>query len=332
MATGPGHRVAPVRVVPTVEEIADAAAHLDPAFARSPLLRGTPLDRTGARVELKVETLNPIRSFKGRGASTWMRQVRRTGPEVPGVVCASVGNFGQGLGHAARAAGVPCRVFVGASANPLKLDAIRALGAEVEVGGDSYEDAIVAARGYAERTGQHFVQDGRDPYIAAGAGTIAYELTEDGVRPDVALIPVGNSALILGIAVWLRHCRPDVRIVGVCAEGAPAPALSWRERRVVSTPGVHTSADGIAVAQPFEEAVAGMLEYVDDMVLVGEDSLHTAVRLIADELSLLVEPAGGAGVAALLDNPEAYAGAQVFTPLCGGHLHPGTLTWSWPEV
>jgi len=101
---------------------------------------------------------------------------------------------------------------------------------------------------------------------------------------------------------------------------------------VVSTPGVHTSADGIAVAQPFEEAVAGMLEYVDDMVLVGEDSLHTAVRLIADELSLLVEPAGGAGVAALLDNPEAYAGAQVFTPLCGGHLHPGTLTWSWPEV
>lgn len=318
-----------MRVVPTVEEVADAAAHLDPAFAHSPLLHRTALDRTGARVEVKVETLNPIRSFKGRGAWTWMRHMRRSGPEdVPGVVCASVGNFGQGLGYAARAAGVPCRVFVGESANPVKLDAIRALGAEVEVGGDSYEDAIVAARGYAERTGQHFVQDGRDPYIAAGAGTIAYELTEAGVRPDVALIPVGNSALILGIAVWLRHCRPDVRIVGVCAEGAPAPALSWRERRVVSTPAVHTSADGIAVAQPFEEAVAGMLEHVDDMVLVGEDALRSAVRLVADELSLLVEPAGVAGVAALLDDPGAYSGARVFTPLCGGHLTPGTLTWS----
>jgi threonine dehydratase len=315
-------------VVPAVEEIVDAAAHLDPAFAHSPLLRATALDSTGARLSLKVETLNPIRSFKGRGAWAWMRHA---GPEIPGVVCASVGNFGQGLGYAARAAGVPCRVFVGASANPLKLDAIRGLGADVEVGGASYEEAIEAARAYAERTGYHFVQDGRDPYIAAGAGTIAYELTEEGVRPDVALVPVGNSALILGIAVWLKHCRPDVRVVGVCAERAPAPALSWRERRVVCAPSDGTAADGIAVAEPFAESVAGMLEYVDDMVLVSEDSLHTAARLLADELSLLVEPAGVAGVAALLADPQAYAGAQVFTPLCGGHLTPGTVNWSWPD-
>jgi threonine dehydratase len=314
-------------VVPTVEEIVGAAAHLDPAFAHSPLLRGTSLDATGARVTLKVETLNPVRSFKGRGAWTWMRHA---GAGIPGIVCASVGNFGQGLGYAARAAGVPCRVFVGAAANPLKLDAIRGFGAEVEVGGASYEDAIEAARKYAETTGYRFVQDGRDPHIAAGAGTIAYELTEAGEVPDVALVPVGNSALILGVARWLKHCRPGVRIVGVCAERAPAPALSWRERRVVSAPSGGTSADGIAVAEPFAESVAGMLEYVDDMVLVGEESLRTAARLLADELSLLVEPAGVAGVAALLADPERYAGARVFTPLCGGHLTPGTITWSWP--
>jgi threonine dehydratase len=317
-----------VRVVPTPREIEDAAAHLDPAFAHSPLLRGTALDATGARVALKVETLNPIRSFKGRGAWAWMRHA---GPDVAGVVCASVGNFGQGLGYAARAAGVRCRVFVGASANPLKLDAIRGLGAEVEVGGDSYEQAIDAARRYADSTGHRFVQDGRDPYIAAGAGTIAHELTGAGVVPDVALVPVGNSALILGIAVWLRHRHRDVRIVGVCAEGAPAPALSWRERRVVSTREVRTSADGIAVAEPFAESVAGMLEYVDDMVLVSERSLRDAARMVADELSLLVEPAGVAGVAAMLADPGAYAGAHVFTPLCGGHLSPGTVNWSWPE-
>src|SRR5581483_201218 len=318
-----------IRVVPTPAEIDAAAANLDPAFAHSPLLRDTALDSSGARLSLKVETLNPIRSFKGRGAWEWMRQARRAG-EVAGVVCASVGNFGQGLGYAARAVGVPRRVFVGASAHPLKLDATRALGAEVEVGGDSYEDAIVAARRYAERTGHRFVQDGRDPYIAAGAGTIAYEVTGAGVIPDVALVPVGNSALILGIAVWLKHRQPDTRIVGVCAEGAPAPALSWRERRVVGTPDVRTSADGIAVAEPFGESVAGMLELVDEMVLVSEESLRTAARRIADELSLLVEPAGVAGVAALLADPGGYAGAQVLTPLCGGHLSPGTLTWSWP--
>jgi threonine dehydratase len=322
------------RVVPTVEEIADAAAHLDPAFAHSPLLRGALREATRADLVLKVETLNPIRSFKGRGAVTWMRHAD---DDVPGVVCASVGNFGQGLAYAARQAGKPCRVFVGAAANPVKLDAIRGFGAEVHAVDGGYEEAIEAARAFAEDTGDRLVQDGHDPLIAAGAGTIAHELTEalgtgTAVLPEVALVPVGNSALILGIAVWLRHRRPDTRIVGVCAERAPAPALSWRAGRVVTALSEGTAADGIEVAEPFAASVDGMLEWVDDMVLVSEDALRHATRLIADELSLLVEPAGAAGVAALLADPESYAGARVFTPLCGGHLHPGTLRWSGPET
>lgn len=312
-------------MVPTIEQIAEAAARMDPVFAHSPLLRGTPLDGGGAEVVLKVETLNPVRSFKGRGAVTWMRHV---GPNTPGVVCASVGNFGQGLAYAARQAGKTCAVFVGAAANPVKLDAIRGFGADVHAVDGGYEKAIEAARTFAEETGQRFVQDGHDQLIAAGAGTIAHELTEAGVRPDVALVPVGNSALILGIAVWLRQVNPDTRIVGVCAEQAPAPALSWREGRVVTAPSDGTAADGIAVAEPFAESVTAMREWVDDMVLVSEDALSDATRRIAEELSLLVEPAGAAGVAALLTEPERYAGARVFTPLCGGHLHPGTLRWA----
>jgi threonine dehydratase len=316
-------------VVPTVEEIEDAAAHLDPAFARSPLLLGTSLDaRLDIRLALKVETLNPIRSFKGRGAVTWMRG---RGGDVSGVVCASVGNFGQGLAYAARSARVPCHVFVGSAANPVKLDAIRALGAELHAVDGGYEEAIEAARAFAGDVRCEFVQDGRDPLIAAGAGTIAHELTAAGEVPEVALVPVGNSALILGIAVWLRHVDPGVRIVGVCAEGAPAPALSWREGRVVSASSTGTSADGIAVAEPFAESVTAMREWVDDMVLVGEDLLDRACRLAAEELSLLVEPAGAAGLAAMLADPAGYAGARVFTPLCGGHLHPGTLRWSGPD-
>ncbi len=316
----------PERVVPTIEEIERAAGGLDPAFADSPLLRGTALDRdTGAEVALKVETLNPIRSFKGRGALTWMREA---GADAPGVVCASAGNFGQGLAYAARAAGVPCHVFVGRAANPGKVEAMRALGARVEVGGDDYEAAIATARGFAEGAGLRFVQDGRDRWIAAGAATMARELTGAGVLPDVAVVPVGNSALILGVAVWLRQRNPEVRVIGVCAEGAPAPVLSWRRREPVASLRVETVADGIGVREPFPESVAGMLELVDDMVLVSEDRLRATVRYLAETTGLLIEAAGAAGVAALLADPGAFRGARVFTPLCGANLPPGTVDWS----
>jgi threonine dehydratase len=314
------------RVVPTVEEIERAARGLDPVFAHSPLLQGTPLDGdTGAQVAFKVETLNPIRSFKGRGAVTWMRE---SGAGAAGVVCASAGNFGQGLAYAARAAGMPCHVFVGRTANPAKIDAMRAFGARVEVGGEDYDAAIATAGAFAEEAGLRFVQDGRDRWIAAGAGTMARELTEAGVAPDVAVVPVGNSALILGVAIWLRHRDPGVRVVGVCAEGAPAPALSWRQRAPVASERVDTVADGIGVREPFPESVAGMLELVDDMVLVSEAQLRAAVRRLAETTGLLVEAAGAAGVAALLADPDAVRGARVFTPLCGANLPPGALEWS----
>ena len=225
-------------------------------------------------------------------------------------------------------AGIPCHVFVGATANAAKIDAMRALGARVEVGGDDYDAAIDTARAFAADAGLDFVQDGRDPWIAAGAGTMAVELTAAGVVPDVALVPVGNSALILGIAVWLRSVRPDVRIVGVCAAGAPAPALSWRARSPVASERVDTVADGIGVRAPFAESVEAMLEHVDDMVVVSESALRGAVRRVAETTGLLVEAAGAAGVAALLEDPGAWRDAAVFTPLCGANLPPSALAWS----
>jgi threonine dehydratase len=328
-ATSAADRILPAvpdRVVPTVEEIERAAALVDPAFAGSPLLLGSPLDdETRARVALKVETLNPIRSFKGRGASAWMSAA---GAGSPGVVCASAGNFGQGLAYAARPADMPCHVFVGRGANPGKVTAMRRLGADVQVGGDDYDAAIDTARGFAAERGLRFLQDGRDPWIAAGAGTMARELTAEGFEPDVALVPVGNSALILGIAVWLRHACPGVRIVGVCAEGAPAPALSWRAGHAVASESVATVADGIGIRAPFEESVAGMRELVDDMVIVSERRLRATVRLVAEATGLLVEAAGVAGVAALLEDGGALRGADVFTPLCGANLPPDALAWA----
>lgn len=315
------------RIVPTVAEIESAATALEPRFADSPLLTGTSLDRCGARLAIKVETLNPIRSFKGRGA---LALVARFAADSPGVVCASAGNFGQGIAYAFGRAGIPCRVFVAESANEGKVAAMRALGARVEVGGTSLEDAVETAREFAGSQRWRFVCDGMDPAVAAGAGTIARELTDSGARPDSVLIPVGNSALILGMASWLRHALPGVRIIGVCAEGAAAPALSWRAGQVVTTEHTGTVADGIEVRAPFPESVAAMREYVDDMVLVSETELRAAVRTIATELGLLVEGAAAAGIAALHADPEAYAGRRVATVLTGGHLPVDALRWG-PE-
>lgn len=311
------------RVVASIEEIEHAASELDPVFADSPLLRDTALDELGPRVAVKVETLNPIRSFKGRGATTWMREV---GAGASGVVCASAGNFGQGLAYAARREGVRCHVFVGESANPAKVEAIRRLGARVEVGGADYDAAIETAQSFAARNELRFVQDGRDPWISAGAATMAVEATAAGVVPDVAVVPVGNSALILGIAQWLRYRCPGVRIVGVCAQQAPAPALSWRQGAPVVAR-ADTVADGIGIGAPFAESVAAMGELVDDVVLVSEPELTAASRQLAADLGLLVEAAGAAGVAALRKSPESYAGRTVLTPLCGAHLPPDAVQW-----
>ncbi|MFD4369925.1 threonine/serine dehydratase [Rhodococcus sp. NPDC058521] len=313
-------------VVPTVADIEHAAGLLDPVFAHTPVLKNTSIDTViGARMLLKVETLNPIRSFKGRGADTWMREV---GVGADGVVCASVGNFGQGVAYAARKHGIDCRVYVGESANPDKVTAMHRLGAQVLVGGHDYETAIETARSFADVSGWRFVQDGRNRWIAAGAGTIARELTIAGHRPDVAVMPVGNSALILGIAAWLRHHRPGTRIVGVCAEDAPAPALSWHQQQVVTTKEVATVADGIGVREPFPESVAAMTDLVDHMVLVSEQALRHAVRLLTDTTGVLVEAAGAAGLAALLSNPGPYHDSHIFTPLCGANLPPDALQWA----
>ena len=315
-----------VRVIPTIREIEQATELVDPVFAHSALLAGTVLDRElDTRLHFKVETLNPIRSFKGRGATVWIGQLD-AGTE--GVVCASAGNFGQALAYAARRAGVACRVFVGETANPAKVEAMRALGAQVLLGGADYDTAIRTARAQASEPGWRFVQDGRDVWIAAGAGTIAVELTQAGVLPDIALVPVGNSALILGIARWLRHHHPAIRIIGVCAEGAPAPALSWHAGAPVPGPAVSTVADGIGVREPFQESVAGMVELVDDMVIVEESELRSAVRTLAACTGLVVEAAGAAGLAAVRSTPDAYRDANVFTPLCGAHLPPDTLRWA----
>ena len=302
----------------SLDNIARAARTIDPVFRGSPQFEAESLGSAlGARVVVKVETINPIRSFKGRGTDFFLAQP--DGPP-PRVVCASAGNFGQGMAYASRKRGVGCEVFAAHSANPLKIERMRALGAQVHMAGRDFDEAKAAAREHAARQGLPFVEDGREPAIAEGAGSIAVELCAWPDPFDVIVVPLGNGALLGGIATWVKSHAAQTQILGVCAAEAPAMERSWRSGSVVETATAATVADGIAVRVPVPAALDSLRGIVDDILLVSEAALQLAVRLVWDTLGLLVEPAGVAGVAALLEHRAVLARGLVATPLCGGNV------------
>jgi threonine dehydratase len=303
----------------STERIARAAAAIDAAFLNTPQFLAESLGaRLGCRLVVKVETVNPIRSFKGRGAE-WL--VGSLEGRVP-LVCASAGNFGQGMAFAARKRGLPLAVFAATTANPLKIERMRALGAEVRLEGQDFDAAKQAARAFAAEAGARFVEDGRDPETAEGAGTIGMELLRWPEPFDALLVPLGNGALLAGVATWAKAHAPATRVIGVSASGAPAMERSWRSGRLEALDRVDTIADGIAVRVPVPEALADLAGVVDDIVLVDDAMLLAAMRLAHQELGLVLEPSGAAGVAALLTYGDRFRGQLVGTILCGGNLTP----------
>jgi threonine dehydratase len=299
--------------------IEQAATVIDPVFLNTPEVSFEPLSRElGAEVWLKVETLNPIRSFKGRGTEFLAATLQ---DETP-LVAASAGNFGQGLARASVRRGRRIVMFAAETANPMKVARMRELGAEVTLAGRDFDAAKQAAGKYAERTGFRFVEDGREPAISEGAGTIALELSSGF---DTILVPVGNGALINGIGTWMKAASPATKIIGVCAATAPAMAISWRSGALQTTASAETIADGIAVRLPVAEALADMRHTTDDIVCVSEADLREAMRLLLRHTGLLIEPAGIAGIAALIEHRERFRGQRIVTPLCGSNVEMGTI-------
>jgi threonine dehydratase len=301
-------------------QISLAALVIDPVFRDTPQFVSEALSELlGMTVIPKVETLNPIRSFKGRGTDWLLRQEEGEGAPV---VCASAGNFGQGLAYAARGRGRTCTVFASQNANPLKVERMRALGAEVHLAGADFDAAKEEARSYADERGARFIEDGAEEAIAEGAGTISSELGRHMELLDAVLVPVGNGALINGMGAWMKAFAPHTKVIGVCASGAPSMADSWRAGEPRPTPEADTIADGIAVREPVPEAVRQMSSLVDDVVLVDDTDLIEGMRLCHEHMGLVVEPAGVAGLAAASRFRERFSGQVVGLPLCGGNVTP----------
>ena len=298
-----------------------ASAAIDPVFLNSPQFEMDSLNRhLGFGLVAKIETLNPIRSFKGRGASYLVNRAR---PEA--IVCASAGNFGQGMAYACTQKGFALTVFAAQQANSLKIERMRAFGATVMLSGHDFDAAKEAARQYAKSQQQRFVEDAKDLETAIGAGTIGLELSQYPKVFDALLIPLGNGALINGIGSYFKAVRPETEIIGVVAEGAPSMDLSWRHKKIIATDQSKTIADGIGVRVPVPEALESMKQTVDDIVQVSDDAMLTAMRLAHSTLGLVLEPAGAAGLAAANVFKTRFADKCIATVLCGSNVNKEQL-------
>lgn len=315
------------RSLPTWERVEAASHAIDPVFLRTPLTRHHTLDQAlGCRLVAKVETLNPIRSFKGRGASWFMASTSQDS-SIP-LVTSSAGNFGQGLAYAARTRGRDLVIFAATTANPVKISAMKHLGATVILQGDDFDAAKDAALAYASEVGGRLVIDGDEPCIAEGAGTIAQELTSQRSEGhlDAVLLPLGNGALVTGVGTWLRHEWPATQVIAIASSGAPAMARSWARAEIIETATTDTIADGVAVRVPIPYALASMAGTVDDVILVDDAAIVDAMRLIHRCLGIVTEPAGAVGIASILADPQRWQGLSVGTVLCGANIDPAKMS------
>ena len=277
-------------------------------------------DLVDGPVSLKCENLQRTGSFKIRGA--YVRISRLSAEErANGVVAASAGNHAQGVALAATTLGIKSTVFMPEGAPIPKEKATRAYGADVRFHGRYLEDALVEARKFAAETGAVLIHPFDHADVVAGQGTAGLEILEQ--RPDVktVIVPTGGGGLLAGIAIAIKASRPDVRVIGVQAEGAAAFPGSLRQGAPVPLSSMATMADGIAVGCPGEITFAAVRDYCDEIRTVSEESLSRALLALVERAKMVVEPAGAAAVAALMDTPTHFE-SPVVAVLSGGNIDP----------
>ena len=308
-------------VGPSVEAVRRAAELLEGIAIRTPVEESRWLSRiAGGPVLLKAENLQRAGSFKIRGA--YVRMTGLTEEERSrGVVAASAGNHAQGVALAAQLLGIRAVVYMPHGAPLPKEKATRGYGAEVRFSGATIDDALVSARQYAEETGAVLVHPFDHPDVVAGQATCGLELLEQCPSVRTVIVPTGGGGLLAGVATVVKRTRPDVRVVGVQAEGAAAYPLSLEKGSPQALTSMSTMADGIAVGRPGDVPFAAVREHVDEFVTVDEESLSKALLMVIERAKLVVEPAGAVGVAALMQHPERFETPAVVV-LSGGNVDP----------
>ncbi|MGI5272408.1 threonine ammonia-lyase [Nonomuraea sp. CA-218870] len=302
-----------------LDRIRAARAVIDRRFLDTPQYECDALGRRlGCPVTVKLETANPVRSFKGRGTELVTSLLAGEGRAE--VVCASAGNLGQALAWSGRRRGLDVTVVAPRRAPAAKLERIRALGAELELVEGDFETARERAVSLARRRDVRLVEDSLDIETCEGAATIGLELASGSPAFDAVLIALGGGAMATGVGYVVKSLLPEAEVICVQPLGAPAMTRSWHERRVVTTETADTIADGVAGRYPIAAVLDDLLQVADDAVLVREESIVAGMRLLLEHAGLVAEPSAALGVAAVLEDRDRFAGRHVATVICGGNV------------
>src|SRR6185503_18524669 len=310
--------------VPDLAEVLAARRRIEPYLRPTPLYPYAGLDELlGAEVWVKHENHQPVGAFKVRGGVNLVSQLTED-ERRRGVIAASTGNHGQSVAYAADLFGVRAVICMPEQANPVKVESMRALGAEVVYHGADFDEAREYCEKLAAEQNYRYVQSGNEPALVAGVATYTLEILE--ARPDneAIVVPVGGGSGASGACVVAKAGRPSIEVIGVQSEAAPAAYRSWQARSLVEDT-MGTFAEGLATRSAFELPQRIMWELLDDFVLVSDDALKTATRVMIEKTRNLVEPAGAAALAAVLAAPERFAGRRVAVICSGGNISPAQL-------
>jgi len=306
----------------SIDEIRRGLPLIDPSFLNTPQFISKGLsDLFDCQLTVKIETLNPIKSFKGRGAEMLISQAA---PDEP-IVCASAGNFGQAMAYACQKKKIPLTVFASKNANTYKIEMMRSFGASVLLMGEDFDEAKIFAKAHAKKLQLRFVEDSQDIETLAGAGTIGLELLNLPYTLDTLLISLGNGALLGGIGRTFKELSPQTELIAVQSEGAPAMIESIRSQKLISHPSVNTISDGIAIRLPVKQSLLDLEHMIDDTLLVSDRTTLKAMKLLHQHLGIVSEPSAAVGIAAILDNKDRWRNKKVGTVICGSNLTPDQL-------
>jgi threonine dehydratase len=306
--------------LPTLADVFKARTVIRSHMGPSPLVFSEALsERVGFEVHVKCENLLPTGAFKVRGGLYYMSQL---GDEqrAAGVVGASTGNHGQSLAYAARTFGSRATIFVPEGANPLKVVAMRRLGAEVVHFGRDFDDCLDESRGYAERTGAVFVHSADEPFLVAGVATHTLEIMEAIPDVDAVYVAVGGGSGLCGACIAGKGINPDLRVVGVQSEGAPAVYDSWKARKLIRHDEMNTFAEGVATREAFRMPSRILWGTVDEIVTVPDAVLKQSMLTLLETTRVLAEGAGAAGLAGAYAQREQLAGKKVAVIVSGGNV------------
>jgi threonine dehydratase len=316
--------------VPDLTDVLAARQRIAPYLRPTPLYRYPALDTlTGAQLRVKHENHQPIGAFKVRGGVNLVSQLSAA-ERSQGVITASTGNHGQSVAYAADLFGVRAIVCMPEQANPVKVDSMRALGAEVVFHGRDFDDAREHCEKLAAEHGYRYIHSGNEPALIAGVATSTLEILEAQPDTEVIVVPIGGGSGAAGACVVAKGVRESIEVIGVQSEAAPAACQSWQARSLVTAPN-GTLAEGLATRTAFELPQRILWQRLDDFVLVPDDALTNATRLMIEKTRNLVEPAGAAALAAVLADPGRFAGRKVAIVCSGGNISPAQLTALWPD-